>query len=364
MPTKLPAGFTPDPQQKLPPGFVPDAAPDPLMQQTQSVARAAGVGGPAPQPLDPQMRAQGKQYESSLGPQARIEQLGTPEEKERFSKGMDMTVPETLMGAGALGPIGGITRQGVAGYASSLARPLLKSVAGAEIGNYGGRAIGGLFGKGGSETGGKVGGALGAIAGPFVGGETFAKLPFGLGRFVATDEETAAARTAMKLAQRESDIAAGLRKPLGQIAVDPNTLTPIEEDIPGTVARTKGRMVLTPEEARTRERMAPMWQKRASERGMIFAGGGVPEEGRSVPMRPTPTTTHEYGGPRSTTPLGSIGSPQINFTQDKLGVNWAERNGVQVRIPNSVPEAEMQDYAARKLSEQEAMQKALPGRTQ
>jgi hypothetical protein len=137
--------------------------------------------------------------------------FGTLTRKES-NEGNTGAAAGVLGGMGVISPIAGIPNLGLKGYAASLGRTALKSAAGAEIGRYAGRAVGGIFGKGGAETGEQIGATGGALAGPFVSGGTFAKLPFGLGRFLATDEETAAARAAMKVAQRTADINAGLRK--------------------------------------------------------------------------------------------------------------------------------------------------------
>jgi hypothetical protein len=44
--------------------------------------------------------------------------------------------------------------------------------------------------------------------------------------------------------------------------------------------------------------MSAIATKRASERGMFFAGGMTPREGRSVPRMPTQIQETEFGGPR------------------------------------------------------------------
>jgi hypothetical protein len=73
-----------------------------------------------------------------------------------------------------------------------------------------------------------------------------------------------------------------------------------EGGIPGTTAAIKGRLVLTPQEAATNSRMLDLAKKRAVERGHMFAGGMVPEEGRKVPRMPTMTETQESPGPKMT----------------------------------------------------------------
>ena len=78
--------------------------------------------------------------------------------------------------------------------------------------------------------------------------------------------------------------------------VDPNT----GEVINGTMPKGFGRMILTPEEAAQRENLYKISQRSAHERGMHFAGGRVPAEGRKVPFRPLPNTVEEWSGKRPT----------------------------------------------------------------
>jgi hypothetical protein len=119
-----------------------------------------------------------------------------------------------------------------------------------------------------------------------------------------------------------------------------------------------------PRSPQTGDRPGAMWTiprgevPAEAQRGTPGAGDVLRNVGKTVIYKPSGTG---YGGARETSPLGQIsaGSPQINFMRDSLGVNWAERNGVRVSIPKSIPDAEMQDYAAQKLSEQEAMQSRI-----
>lgn len=72
-------------------------------------------------------------------------------------------------------------------------------------------------------------------------------------------------------------------------------------------------LVLTPEEATTETRMQGIAKKRASERGMQFAAGMTPREGRSVPRYPFRTPITEYPGPREVTTFGEQGRmPEIS----------------------------------------------------
>lgn len=281
---------------------------DQLTQQTQSAAKAAGVStAPAPQPLATQMRAEGQKYESSLGPQARIEQVGTPEEKARLESGLEMRVPESLMSFGALGPIGGISRQGLGAYLNSVGRPLLKSAAGAIAGSGAGYALGKIGGPEMAQRGEEIGGIAGGLIGPMVPNRIWASAPYGMNRLFLSNEDIAAERTAMKLAQRSADVAAGLRKPieqppLGKISAE--TLGP--ESVAGTRPRS---LVLTPEEAASEQQMQGIAKRRASERGMQFAAGMTPREGRPVPRFPNRMAPTEYPAPREITVFDEQGNP-------------------------------------------------------
>ena len=84
-----------------------------------------------------------------------------------------------------------------------------------------------------------------------------------------------------------------------KIAQGANGVAPI-----GTGSESAARarsMILTPQEAAAEEVMQAYAKKRASERGMQFAGGMVPREGRSVPRTPTQLQSLEFPGPRETT---------------------------------------------------------------
>lgn len=65
-----------------------------------------------------------------------------------------------------------------------------------------------------------------------------------------------------------------------------------------TVAKPSRTMVLTPQEAAAEGQMHKLATRRASERGMQFAGGMVPREGRSVPKIPTRMQSTTYPAPR------------------------------------------------------------------
>ena len=67
-----------------------------------------------------------------------------------------------------------------------------------------------------------------------------------------------------------------------------------EDVIKGNLPRGFGRLVLTPEETLQAEQMMRIAERSARRRGMQFAGGQVPAEGRSVPVRPRPNPTEEW----------------------------------------------------------------------
>ena len=67
-----------------------------------------------------------------------------------------------------------------------------------------------------------------------------------------------------------------------------------------SVARPARTMVLSTQEAAAEAQMQKIATRRASERGMQFAAGMVPREGRSVPRIPTQIQPMEFPGPRET----------------------------------------------------------------
>jgi len=194
----------------------------------------------------------------------------------------------------------GIAEKGIAGYAYPAARALAKSY----LVSKGGEALGRHFG---GETGAQIGKWGGALVGPAaIPDAAISRFP-GAGS-VFTDEELAGLRAKMKLTQRAADIKAGLRK-------GPSDASPAAEspNMPGpTVARPARNLIVTPEEARSRDQMFKIAETAAKRRGMEFAGGQVPAEGRKVPRYPTPIASEEYGGarPGSQVNLGEIVPPE------------------------------------------------------
>lgn len=96
--------------------------------------------------------------------------------------------------------------------------------------------------------------------------------------------------------------------------------------ISGTLPRGYGRLVLTPEEALQRDQMMRVAQRSAHDRGMQFAGGQVPAEGRGVPTRPLANPTEEWRGVRGEEDLdreirgggGNTPAENVRQAQDKV----------------------------------------------
>lgn len=90
-----------------------------------------------------------------------------------------------------------------------------------------------------------------------------------------------------------------------------------QENPPTESAAGTRSLVLTPGEAQTENTMQEIAKRRASERGMQFAGGMTPREGRSVPRLPARFPATEYPGPREvvrfgeTAPTAEQGPPLI-----------------------------------------------------
>lgn len=76
-----------------------------------------------------------------------------------------------------------------------------------------------------------------------------------------------------------------------------SALPPVSTGTPESVAGTRS-LILTPSEAASEEVMKAIAKRRASERGMQFAGGMTPREGRKVPRLPTRMREEEMPPPR------------------------------------------------------------------
>lgn len=103
-------------------------------------------------------------------------------------------------------------------------------------------------------------------------------------------------------------------------AVSATTSTPVqyagagsvtsgETAMNGSVARPAGSLIKTPDELRSFDQMMSIAKRNASERGMQFAGGMVPAEGRKVPYTPTATTYDPFSSSRGTTQFDEFGNP-------------------------------------------------------
>lgn len=101
-----------------------------------------------------------------------------------------------------------------------------------------------------------------------------------------------------------------------------NTSVNAGEGVKGSISKPSGRLVLTPEEARSQARMQSIAKIRASEHGMQYAAGMRPAGGGRVPMTPTGTVTPEYGGPKPTPPEGNLsgigGTPAASSEHEEL----------------------------------------------
>jgi hypothetical protein len=106
------------------------------------------------------------------------------------------------------------------------------------------------------------------------------------------------------------DAMRGYRTPFASAQGGGSEVAP--EGVPGSVARPARNLIVTPEEARARDQMFSIAESAAKRRGMEFAGGQVPAEGRKVPRYPTPIASEEYGGARagSKVNLGEIVPPE------------------------------------------------------
>jgi hypothetical protein len=187
---------TPDGTSHVFPDGTPDEVIDKAMKQhMQSIPSPEAVA--AVNPIKEPQPLAGKMEESPLAPSYRS---WKPLTREQSNSGNTGAAAGVMGAAAILNPATAI-------------RSGLKSLAGSQVGKYGGRAIGHLVGgQSGAETGEKWGEYAGAAVGPFVSGRSFAKLPF-VGRMVATPEDIAANRVEQQVATRAAQVKAGLRKP-------------------------------------------------------------------------------------------------------------------------------------------------------
>lgn len=126
------------------------------------------------------------------------------------------------------------------------------------------------------------------------------------------------------------------------------------EGVPGYVPKPSGRMVRLPQEFAAQDQLQGFAKTRASERGMQFAAGMVPAEGRAVPRTPTKINTVEFPTRGNASPFSPAApTPALKMETDSLGIRWAvSPDGYRVSIPRTVPDAEIAAYAGPKLAEQ------------
>lgn len=215
--------------------------------------------------------------------------------------------------------IGGIGRSIATKGLKATAVPVARAVLGGAAGAYGG-------GKAGKYLGGDTGEAIGKTVGGFAGGVlggAGVKVPTrsSLITSLLGAEEAPKTVPTPKLSPFEG--ATSSASPRWQGPTPPPTTSAPPPPVVGSRAITSRlggggisesaagtrNLVLTPQEAQTEDFMQGMAKRRASERGMQFAGGMTPREGRSVPAGPTRSVTEEYPGPRSVTTFGSAAEP-------------------------------------------------------
>lgn len=211
-------------------GWTPIDEEDQLTKKTNATARAAGVGVFPGHP-------DATSFNTASGKTLKLQQPGVapppPDLENAIGKHQDIenrsaavqnnSITPVTNASSIFAPVGihdEIAQHGLRRVALALLRGAAKSYVGSKAGKYLGRDIGGLFGKDAADTGEKIGEYTGAITGPMIPGSSFAKLPMGLGRLAASNEEYAAELASRKLAQRNADLAVGLRtsKPVDDVA--------------------------------------------------------------------------------------------------------------------------------------------------
>jgi hypothetical protein len=158
-----------------------------------------------------------------------------------------------------------------------------------------------------------TGGLIGSVAGPVMAyppvQEAIGKIPY-LRKFLPEAEEqpfTPMGPTRVNKSQIQTELSPPMT-PMGPTRMNRSDIPAMNapagpEGIRGAADLGKGRMVLTPEEAKTADLQYQQNRVLAHQRGMSYAGGRVPATGRSVPQRPMPIETEEYPGPREVVPL-------------------------------------------------------------
>lgn len=214
-----------------------------------------------------------------------------------------------------------IAQRGLLPFLQTAGRGIAKSAAGTAAGASLGGTLGYIFGH--PKEGAQIGATVGGLSLPFLPNRVLASMPYGANRAFLTNEELAAEQEAMRLAQRNAGLASGRIDPVSQAVRErraawlptivnptPNALALPQGQGPEAVAGTRpNALVLTPEEAASEEQMQAIAKKRASERGMQFAAGMTPREGKKVPRMPATTASTQYPNPRQVVAFDDEGNP-------------------------------------------------------
>lgn len=113
------------------------------------------------------------------------------------------------------------------------------------------------------------------------------------------------------------------------------------EGVPGTLPKPSGRIIKLPQEFAAEDQLQGIAKTRASQRGMQFAAGMVPGEGRSVPRTPTATNTVEFPSrpvPWETQGATAPTAAPVATPQFKGGIN---QKGVEASNVQMSPEDTM-----------------------
>lgn len=113
------------------------------------------------------------------------------------------------------------------------------------------------------------------------------------------------------------------------------------EGVPGTLPKPSGRLIKLPQEFAAEDQLQGIAKTRASQRGMQFAAGMVPGEGRSVPRTSTATNTVEFPSrpvPWETQGATAPAAASVATPQFKGGIN---QKGVEASNVQMSPEDTM-----------------------
>lgn len=189
-----------------------------LTQKTQAAAHAAGAPtGPEPMPrgFEPKKQGEVDLANPIMAAGARLDRLGGLQNRAMRSPTPVTSAVPFIYPAAQLAEA--VASGGLRKVATEIGRGTLKAAAGSTVGAGVGAGVGSIVGH--PKEGAQIGATVGGIAAPFVPGRTFARLPYGAGRMIASDEEYAAALASRKLAQRNADLTVGLRKPPDELTL-------------------------------------------------------------------------------------------------------------------------------------------------